>query len=416
MKARRAAIGLAALLLLGTSGWFLLRRPARPPIAARLSVAAALGGAAEAGFARALAPRPFAFPADHGPHPAFRTEWWYFTGNLEAAGGRRFGYQLTFFRNALAPRAAPRPSRWAARQVFLAHFAVTDPAGRRFLAGERFRREALGLAGARGAPFRVWLDRWSAASEASAHAGAAATVRHEGETAPSTARDGTFPLRLRAATGEVALDLTLARGKPPVLQGERGLSRKGSAPGQASYYYSLTRLPTAGRLRLGRHAWTVRGDSWMDREWSTSSLPPGQVGWDWFALQLADGRELMLYRLRLRGGGVDPASGGALVARDGTATILGREDAAVEALATWESPAGGRYPSRWRVRVPAAGLDLTVRPLLADQEHRSAFRYWEGAVDAAGTSRGAPLRGRGYVELTGYAEGPTQRSGGKRVQ
>ncbi len=429
MRARRAAIGLAALLLLGAAGWLLLRRPARPPVAARLSVAGALGGPAEAGFARALAPRSFAFPADHGPHPAFRTEWWYFTGNLETEepvplfagrtallgsigygakafaprrGGRRFGYQLTFFRNALAPRAAARASRWAARQVFLAHFAVTDPGAGRFLACERFRREALGLAGARAVPFRVWLDRWSAASAAPA----AAAVG-----------DQTFPLRLRAAAEDVALDLTLASGKPPVLQGERGLSRKGSAPGQASYYYSLTRLPTTGRLRLDGRTWAVRGASWMDREWSTSSLSPGQVGWDWLALQLADGRELMLYRLRLRGGGADPASGGALVARDGTATILGLDDAAVEVLATWESPAGGRYPARWRVRVPAVGLDLVVRPLLADQEHRGTFRYWEGAVEAAGTSRGTPAGGRGYVELTGYADGAPapERLGGRQT-
>jgi predicted secreted hydrolase len=382
-KARRATLVLAVLLLLGGAVWLLLWEPERPPVAARLSVAGVLEGVSEAGFARALAPRAFAFPADHGPHPAFRTEWWYFTGNLEAAGGRRFGYQLTFFRNALAPGAVVRASRWGAREAWLAHFALTDVEGHRFHAFERFRRGALGLAGAEGLPFRVWLDRWEASGKP-------------------------FPLTLRAAAGEVALDLRLARGKPPVLQGDRGLSRKGAAPGQASYYYSLTRMPTAGRLRLAAEDLAVRGLSWMDREWSTSSLSPGQVGWDWFALQLADGRELMLYRLRLADGGIDPASGGSLVAADGGKRQLARRDFAVTELARWESPAGDSYPARWRVRVLSAELDLEVRPLLADQEHRGAFRYWEGAVAVEGTAAGAPIAGRGYVELTGYTEMPKE--------
>ena len=388
MNARRAALVVAVLLLAGGAAWLLLREPERPPVAARLSVARVLDASSEAGFARALAPRGFVFPADHGPHPAFRTEWWYFTGNLEAAGGRRFGYQLTFFRNALAPGAVARASHWAAREAWLAHFALTDVEGRRFHAFERFRRGALGLAGAEARPFRVWLDRWEASGSVNSPAAAAAWG----------------PLTLHAAAGEVALDLRLAPGKPPVLQGDGGLSRKGAAPGQASYYYSLTRMPTTGRLRLDGQDLTVRGLSWMDREWSTSSLSPGQVGWDWFALQLADGRELMLYRLRLADGGIDPASSGSLVAADGAKRHLARRDFAVAELARWESPAGGSYPARWRVRVPSAELDLEVRPLLTDQEHRGAFRYWEGAVAVEGTAAGAPVAGRGYVELTGYTE------------
>ncbi len=378
------AVSLLAVLGGAATGVTCGRRT--PPVEARLAVASALGGPAEAGFARALAPRPFSFPADHGPHPAFRTEWWYFTGNLEAAGGRRFGYQVTFFRNALSPQPLARASRWAARQVFLGHFAVTDVEAGRFHAFERFRREALGLAGARGSPFRVWLDDWS--------------VEGRGEGGAP------LPLRLRAAAGEVALDLLLEEGKPPVLQGEEGLSRKGAAPGQASYYYSLTRMPSGGRVSIGGEAWNVRGLSWMDREWSTSSLAKDQVGWDWFALQLADGRELMLFRLRLADGGTDLASAGSLVEPDGGARVLARDDAAVEVLARWKSPEGGAYPSRWRVRVPSAGLELTVRPLVEDQEHRGAFRYWEGAVAVRGTARGRPVTGSGYVELTGYSETP----------
>lgn len=201
----------------------------------------------------------------------------------------------------------------------------------------------------------------------------------------------------------MALDLSLGEGKPPVLQGEGGLSRKGPEPGNASYYYSLTRMPTTGSLQVGGERYRVSGDSWMDREWSTSALGPDEVGWDWFALQLSDGRELMLYRIRRRDGRISPYSAGTLVERDGRARPLAAGDALVEVLDTWASPRdGARYPAHWRVRVPAAALDVVVRPIVADQELNLAVRYWEGAVDVNGTAGGAPVGGRGYVELTGY--------------
>jgi len=210
-------------------------------------------------------------------------------------------------------------------------------------------------------------------------------------------------MHLTAAEGDVAIDLLLQPGKPPVLQGERGLSRKSARPGDASYYYSLTRMPPAGSVRVGGERFLVTGDSWMDREWSTSSLAADQVGWDWFALQLADGSDLMLYRLRRRDGTVDPASSGTLIAPDGTSRPLAFADLQVESAGEWRSPRSGiRYPARWRVRVPGEGLDFEVRPLLADQELDVSIRYWEGAVEVAGSRRGAPVRGRGYVELTGY--------------
>ncbi len=358
---------------------------AGPPVAAGLSVAAALGGPVDPGFARAGAPRPFAFPADAGPHPAFRTEWWYWTGNLTGAGagaGRRFGFQLTFFRTALAAAPPPRVSAWATRDVYLAHFALADVSGRRFHAAERWSRAALDLAGARAAPFRVWLASWAA----------------------EEAGPGGWPLRLEAAAGDVGMALALSSAKPPVLQGEHGLSRKGPAPGQASYYYSLTRMPVTGTVRLGSATIPVEGLAWMDREWSTSALGPEQVGWDWFALQLDDGRELMLYRLRRRDGSVDPASAGTLVAADGTARSLAAADAEVEVLARWASPRDGtRYPARWRLRVPSAGLALTVTPWLPDQELQLGVRYWEGAVRVEGSAGDRPLSGAGYVELVGYA-------------
>jgi len=347
---------------------------------ASLSVADALRTSGDQGYAKALAPRDFHFPADHGPHPEFRTEWWYYTGNLATAEGRRFGFQLTFFRSALAPAAPERASAWATRQAWLAHFTVSDVEGKRFHSFERWSRGAVGLAGAQAQPFRVWVKDWKA------------------EGAP------VFPMRLRAAEGGVAIDLLLQEGKPPVLQGERGLSRKGAEPGDASYYYSLTRMPTTGTVRLGGESFPVTGASWMDREWSTSSLGKDQVGWDWLALQLSDGWDLMLYRLRRADGSADPASSGTLIAPDGPSRPLRLADFQLKGSGEWRSPrSGAKYPARWRIRVPGEELDLEVRPLLADQELDVSFRYWEGAVGIAGTHHGRPVQGKGYVELTGYA-------------
>lgn len=344
------------------------------PIHATVAVREALASP-DAGFARAVAPRSFSFPLDHGPHPDFRTEWWYYTGNLSTAAGRRFGFQLTFFRIALSPDSVVRASAWATRQLYLAHFAVTDIAGGRFHAFSRSSREALGLAGASASPFRIWLDDWSAEGD--------------GPTA-----------QLRASEGDVAIDLQVSAAKPVVPQGDHGLSRKGADPGNASFYYSFTRMPTLGVVRLGRETLEVSGEAWMDREWSTSALGSGVEGWDWFALQLDDGRELMFYLLRRRDGAIDPFSAGTLVAADGTVRLLESGDVRIETLAHWTSPRSGvRYPARWRLSVPSAEVRLEIEPRLADQELIVGTRYWEGAVAVAGT-----VAGQGYVELVGYGE------------
>ena len=355
--------------------------PERERILAGLSVTEALGGGALEGFARAEAPRAFDFPRDHGPHPEFRTEWWYYTGNLHSADGRAFGFQLTFFRTALAPRPVERGSAWATTQVYLGHFALTDVRAGRFRAWSRTGREALGLAGARARPYRVWIDDWIA----------------EGE------EPGALPMRLRASDGDVAIDVGLGSGRAPVLQGDGGWSRKGSEPGNASYYYSLTRMPARGTIRIAAERVQVEGLAWMDREWSTSALSPGLAGWDWFALQLDDGRDLMLYRLRGKDGTVSPWSAGSLVEPDGRARALTRDDVAVQVLGTWTSPRSGvTYPARWRLIRAASGLVLELAPRLADQELDVGFRYWEGAVSARGTEQGRAVSGLGYVELVGY--------------
>jgi len=371
----RLALGAVAVVaVLGVALFALWPSGPRAPIQATVAVREALADD-RAGFTRAVAPRPFSFPADHGPHPDFRTEWWYYTGNLTTAAGRRVGFQLTFFRIALAPDAVVRASAWATRQLYLAHFAVSDIAGGRFHAFSRSSREALDLAGASASPFRVWLDDWSAQGDGSS-------------------------ARLRASESEVAIDLELSATKPVVAQGDGGLSRKGPEPGNASLYYSFTRMPARGVVRLGRETLEVSGEAWMDREWSTSALGPGVEGWDWFALQLDDGRELMFYLLRRRDGAIDPFSAGTLVAADGTTRALEPGDVRIETLAHWTSPRSGvRYPARWRLSVPSADLRLEIEPRLADQELIVGTRYWEGAVAVGGTAAG-----QGYVELVGYAE------------
>ncbi len=385
MNRRFWRVGLAilsAVLVLATTGYYLWPRiPPEGGIIDGVSVGSALGGDANAGYQRAYQPRPFVFPADHGPHPAFRNEWWYVTGNLADATGREFGYQLTLFRIALAPTAPIADSAWRTNQVYMGHFALTDVTDNRHRAFERFSRGAMGLAGAQAAPLHVWLEDWELTS-----------------TGPEP-----FPLRVRAHQDDIAVDLLLDTAKPLVLQGEQGLSQKSAEPGNASYYYSLTRLPTRGTISLNGQIFTVSGASWLDREWSTSALGPEQSGWDWFALQLDDGRDVMFYRLRRKDGGVDPFSKGMLVAADGSTRVLRWNEVDLQPLGAWTSPrTGDRYPAGWRLRVPTEKLDLTVTPKIADQEMRLTVRYWEGAVAVHDHASDRELQGQGYLEMTRF--------------
>ncbi len=342
------------------------------------------GNASDDGFARAAAIRPFGFPHDHGPHPQYRDEWWYVTGHLRTPKGVRFGFELTFFRIGLEPPAAaseePSQSHWRTNQIYAAHFAITDIERGQFHSTQRFGRDALGLAGAQSAPFRVWLGGWSLGD---------------------TGAGGVWTLR--AADGAYGLTLELRALDPPVLNGDRGLSIKSDAAGSASYYYSIPRLEARGQLVRAGEKLPVSGAAWLDREWGSSSLGAHEQGWDWFGFQFADGSALMFYSLRDAGGARDPHSAGTWIAPDGRSRPLSSGEVGIDVEDHWKSPRGGTYPSRWRLRVSSLALDVEATPALAQQELDTAPRYWEGDVDVSGTKNGRVISGQGYVELVGYA-------------
>jgi predicted secreted hydrolase len=281
-------------------------------------------------------------------------------------------------------------SAWRSNQVYIGHFALTDGGNRQFHVAERYSRGGLGLAGSQAEPFRVWLDDWSI------------MAARPGER-PQEEDEFGLPWQLQANDGEIVLDLTLVPQKPPVLNGVNGLSQKAAMAGNASYYYSITRLQTEGTLQIGEVEYVVSGLSWLDREWGSNGLSRDQEGWDWYALQLSDGSELMFYNLRRRDGSQDMHSAGTLTLVDGSTVHLSRDDLTVEVLDTWQSSRGGRYPIAWHIAVPEHELSLTIDPLLDAQELITAVRYWEGAVDVRGERGDTTITGRGYVELTGYA-------------
>jgi len=406
--ATRILIGAGVVVLIGLLAgvWWVWPEKEGEGVRATLSATAALAGSDTAGYARATEPRAFEFPQDHGPHPEYRTEWWYLTGNLEDTRGRRFGYQLTFFRNSLAPEPPGGRSRWSTNQLWMAHLGLTDVEGGAHLSAERMARGAAGLAGGVSEPFRVWLEDWEIRHILSAES-AEPGAKGEAGTNETAEAEGLFPLLLTAREGDVELRLELTSSRPPVFQGEAGLSQKGPDPGNASYYISFTRLPTRGTVRVGDQVFQVAGDSWMDREWSTSALDEIHEGWDWFSLQLDDGRDLMFFELRRADGRVEPLNHGVLVEPDGSYRILGAEEVELEVLDRWDSPLdGASYPSGWRMRIPSHGVDLVIEPLLRNQEVNLSIRYWEGAVEAWGDGPDGSVRGRGFVELTGYGELP----------
>ncbi len=339
-----------------------------------------------AAFLIALSPYTYHFPRDHFAHDGYRTEWWYFTGHLRSANGARFGYELTFFRIGLEPRASAwkqNQSKWYAYQLYPAHFAITDETNGTFVYSETLARDALRQGFASDSQFDVGANGWTL-----------------------TGTNAERPImHLSASHGAEALDLQLSSVKPPAIHGIGGISRKGSCASCASHYYSFTRLTTRGTLKRGGVRYAVDGISWMDHEYGSDELQPNQSGWDWFSIQLDDNREVMLYRLRQTDGRTTLQSSGSLIARSGATTYLPLSAFSIESTATWVSPhTAARYPSAWRLRVRGVGEELELDPVIPDQElvDATGTTYWEGAVDVRDAKTRARL-GVGYVELTGYA-------------
>ena len=328
------------------------------------------------GYARAAEPGAIRFPADRGAHDDYQTEWWYYTGNLATMEGRRFGYQLTFFRRALSPPGTAaeftqhgdsnknrQSSRWRTNQLYLAHFAISDIDGGRFYHFESFSMGAVGLAGAAADPYAVWLENWHARSI------------------------GPGRVALHAESNDAAIELVLEETLPPVLHGNRGLSPKGPEPGNASYYYSLIRQKTSGTVTAGGRKYAVTGLSWKDHEYSTSALRPGTVGWDWFSLQFDDGTALMFFQIRREDGTLENASSGTFIHADGTTRHLEKADWHLEVLQEWESPGTGAvYPVKWRMEIDPIDLIISGSALMAAQEMNLSTIYWEGAAAGEGLS------------------------------
>lgn len=344
------------------------------------------GRADEPQFTPVLTPRTWSFPRDHGRHDGFKTEWWYFTGNLrEKSTGRRFGYQLTFFRTSLTPQPTTRPSPWAAHDLYFAHAAISDVASQRFLYADRLSRGRPDLASASDKTMDVVLKDWW------------------------TRRDDQGRFRLFAKDDQLAIDLTAAPGRGPILQGPGGVNAKGPNPGQASYYYSMTRLATTGTLSVAGRSFDVEGLSWLDREFSSNALAENQSGWDWLALTLDDGTDLMLYRLRDKAGRTDYLSG-TRIDPAGHVTYLSAKDITLTPSHEWKSPASGAvYPQQWTITCPGVPA-LTVRTRIPNQElqtpNSTDVTYYEGTVEVTdGSGRGV---GEGYLEMTGYAKSLTK--------
>lgn len=349
-----------------------------------LNLAQPVSAQSERHYKAALPGYKYSFPADHFSHDQFKTEWWYYTGHLKSEDGRRFGFELTFFRNGADKEPLNKKNAWALENFYMAHFAVTDESGKTFRFYEKLNRKALGLADARQDAYYVFNEGWS--------------VEKLGEH-----------YLLRAGAKDYSIHLLLKSAKPPVIHGVNGVSQKASCAGCASHYYSMTRMSAEGNIFIGEKPLAVTGQVWMDHEFGSNQLTGDQVGWDWFSMQLADNREVMLYMMRRADGTLEKESSGTVVYPDGKSKHLRLGDFTVSKLSTWKSPkSGGVYPSGWQVQIPSEALTLTLKPILVDQELKTerstGVSYWEGAVEIAGKSKDKPVSGEGYVEMTGYAE------------
>ncbi len=338
-------------------------------------------------YKQALPGYHYEFPRDHFDHPEYQTEWWYYTGNVRSADGHRFGFELTFFRQGIAPNAIARDriqSTWHIHDVYMAHLALSDLGGHRFYHDERIHRAGPGMAGIDERTGLIWNGNWQAQL--------------------SDARQV-----LRGVDEKFAIDLELTPAKPPVVQGRDGISRKAAGEGHASHYISFTRLVTSGTIECDGSSYRVEGASWMDHEFFTGGTDASESGWDWVSLQLDDRSEVMLYRMRHKDGSVDPYSSGSVIDAQGKCTLLSSSEFTMTpGTESWTSPqTKGVYPIRWHVTIPTMRIDANISTPLPNQEMAGPIgpSYWEGAIDVQGKRGASELRGVGYLEMTGYAGG-----------
>ncbi len=335
--------------------------------------------AAQTAFVPALPGYEFSFPRDHGAHDEYRSEWWYYTGHLDAEGGKRYGFELTFFRVGIVPPGDGAKTRWDLRNLSLAHFAVTDVAANEFRYYEKLNRSSPFTAGAAAGTLDVFNEGWRAV----------------------TLADGSW--RIAAYAGKDAIDLVMTSRKAPAIHGENGVSVKAEGVGYASHYYSMSRLEVRGRVNGAM----CQGHAWMDHEFGSAALRESQQGWDWFSVQLDNDAELMLYQIRRKDGTPDTPSSGSLITSDGNVIHLRRGQMTITPLGTWRSKkSGATYPMAWRVAIPSFAIALVLQPVMKDQElltrKSTQVTYWEGAVDVTGSFSNVAVNGRGYVEMTGY--------------
>jgi len=343
-------------------------------------------------FKKAHPGRVFSFPQDHFSHPEFKTEWWYYSGHLQSLDQKSYGYQLTFFRTGLKRETEKQKSKWTIHNLYFAHLAITDESKGRFEYREKIHRGSLGEAGAspytsKEKTFRIWIENWSI--EGSEH--------------------GMQNHFLKARDKDFGIELVLTPEKEPVIHGQKGISQKAEGEGYASHYYSITRLKTAGKLFLNGSEVPVHGLSWMDHEFGSNQLQEYQVGWDWFSIQLGNGVDLMFYQIRHRDGKIDPYSSGTIISSEGKNEPLFLKEFQIEVLGKWKSQKSGAvYPSKWRLKVPSRHIELVLSPTVKDQElitkESTRVTYWEGSVKIEGKYQDHPIKGMGYVELTGYAK------------
>ena len=350
-------------------------------------------------FDIALPGYEFSFPQDHGAHENFQTEWWYYSGQVHSSTGQTYGYQLTFFRRGLMNSTRMQqvnPSQWTISHLYFAHFSLSDITNHNFRYAEKVSRAGLGKAGAETNHLSVWIDGWNARVDGQIHY---------------------LSAQLRSSESGRALaeiDFELVPDSPPVIHGIGGVSKKGMQSGQASHYYSIPRLRTHGQLTVNKTLYQVEGTSWFDHEFGTNQLGQNQIGWDWFGLQLDDGSELMLYQLRRTNGTTDPASSGSLISPSGQKFHIASDEFSLRPLSTWTSlTSHAVYPINWHITLPRHRITLTVVPYLNAQElvtkESTRITYWEGAVRVHGQKADKPIHGRGYLEMTGYAEPLNER-------